>query len=185
MAENEFELISKIKQGDRHSMEAIFQTHVEAAVRLAYMITRDWPTAEDAVQEAFIQAFRSIRTFKDGMAFKPWFSRIVINKAKRVMKKFRVEPDYIPNSEVNPHLAFSPEDQTLANERTHLLYAAINQLDEKHRLPIILKYLSGLTELEIAAVLKIPQSTVKSRLYVARQRLKTSLQANERGEQGA
>ncbi|HKM17210.1 MAG TPA: sigma factor, partial [Limnochordia bacterium] len=64
MAETEFELISKVKQGDRHSMEVIYQTHVEAAVRLAYTITHDWPTAEDAVQEAFIQAFRSIGTFK-------------------------------------------------------------------------------------------------------------------------
>ncbi len=185
MAETEFELISRIKQGDRRAMEAIFQTHVEAAVRLAYMITHDWPTAEDAVQEAFIQAFRSIRTFKDGMAFKPWFSRIVINKAKRVRHKFRVEPEYVPNMDAGSSLEFSPEDQALANERADRLYAAINRLDEKHRLPIVLKYLSGLTELEIAAALKVPQSTVKSRLYVARQRLKTSLEASERGEFGA
>lgn len=185
MAEHEFELISKIKQGDRRAMEAIFQTHVEAAVRLAYMITHDWPTAEDAVQEAFIQAFRSIGTFKDSMAFKPWFSKIVINKAKRIRKKFKIEPEYVPNLEADPDPAVSPEDQALASEKTDLLYAAINRLDEKHRLPIILKYLSGLTELEIAAVLKLPQSTVKSRLYVARQRLKTSLEASERGEQGA
>lgn len=107
MAETEFELISRIKQGDRRAMEAIFQTHVEAAVRLAYMITHDWPTAEDAVQEAFIQAFRSIRTFKDGMAFKPWFSRIVINKAKRVRHKFRVEPEYVPNMDAGSSLEFS------------------------------------------------------------------------------
>ena len=137
------------------------------------------------MQEAFIQAFRSIGTFKDGMAFKPWFSRIVINKAKRVRQKFRVEPEYIPNSRANPHLAYSPEEQTLANENADRIYAAIKQLDEKHRLPIILKYLSGLTELEIAAVLSIPQSTVKSRLYVARQRLKSRPAGRRKGEQGA
>ncbi|HHT36731.1 MAG: RNA polymerase sigma factor [Candidatus Wallacebacter cryptica] len=185
MAVNEFELITKIKQGDRNSMAEIFEAHVDAAVRLAYMITHDWSTAEDAVQEAFIQAFRSIKSFKDGMAFKPWFSKIVINKSKRIKQKFRVDPEYIPNTEENPHLAFSPEDQTLVNEESGFVYEAINQLDEKHRLPIILKYLSGLTEKEIAEVLKIPQSTVKSRLYTARQRLKTALTAAERGEQGA
>ena len=82
-------------------------------------------------------------------------------------------------------MAYSPEEQTLENEKTDRLYTAIKRLDEKHRLPIILKYLNGMTEAEVAMVLSIPLSTVKSRLYVARQRLKASLQAEKRGEQGA
>jgi len=185
MAMTESELISRIKQGDRQAMETLFSMHVDAAVRLAYMITQDWASAEDAVQDAFIQAFRSINSFRDGLPFKPWFSKIVINKAKRFKQKFRADLDYESNTEVNHHLAYSPEEQTLENEKTDRLYTAIKRLDEKHRLPIILKYLNGMTEAEVAMVLSIPLSTVKSRLYVARQRLKASLQAEKRGEQGA
>ena len=61
------------------------------------------------------------------------------------------------------------------------MYNAINQLDEKHRLPIILKYLNELSEAETAQVLDLPVSTVKSRLYVARQRLKKHLIADQGG----
>ncbi len=184
MAQNEFELIKRVKQGDLAAMEVIFQTHVEAAVRLAYMLTKDWSTAEDAVQEAFIQAFRSINSFQTDKPFKPWFSRIVVNKAKRIKDKFRVDSDYIPHNVAND-FSLSPEDQVIENEKTDLIYEAINQLDENHRLPIILKYVSELKEIEVATIMDLPLSTIKSRLYVARKRLQKIIKSKERGEQGA
>lgn len=166
-------------------MEVLFKHHVDAAVRLAYTITHDWSTAEDAVQEAFIQAFRSIKNFDEEKRFKPWFTRIVINKAKRVGTKFKVGAKLPDVEEENIHASFSPEETALLKESKTELYLAINQLDEKHRMPIILKYLSGLSELETASVLDIPISTVKSRLYVARQRLKSNITSSKGGEQGA
>ena len=84
MSQDELELLRKSKKGDHDAMEVLFKQHVDAAVRLAYLITRNWATAEDTVQESFIQAFRSLNTFQEGRSFKPWFTKIVINKAKRV-----------------------------------------------------------------------------------------------------
>ena len=168
-------LIQQAKQGQHEAMEAIFRQHIDGAVRLAYLITRNWATAEDAVQEAFLQAFRSLGTFQEDKPFSPWFTRIVVNKAKRV--KDRLDRGHLPYEleETNPHRSFEPEENTLDKEGLDTLFAAINQLDDSHRIPLLLKYVTGLSELETAEVLGIPVSTVKSRLYVARGRLKKQI----------
>lgn len=179
---DEQRLIQQAKQGQTDALETIFRHHVDGAVRLAYLITRNWATAEDAVQEAFIQAFRSLDSFQDGRPFEPWFTRIVVNKAKRT--KDRLDRGHLPyeQEEVNPHGTFIPETQVIEKESLDTLFTAINELDENHRLPLILKYLTGLSEVETAQVLGIPVSTVKSRLYVARQRLKQHIKDTEGGE---
>jgi RNA polymerase sigma-70 factor (ECF subfamily) len=168
----EQELLKRAKEGEHDALEQIFRHHLDSAIRLAYLITRNWATAEDAVQEAFLQAFRSLHSFQDDRPFKPWFTRIVVNKAKRT--KDRLDRGHLPydQEEANPHRIFSPEEHALDKEGVDTLFSAINRLDENHRLPLLLKYISGLTEAEIAEALGIPPSRVKSRLYVARQRLK-------------
>lgn len=168
----EQKLIQKAKKGDGDALEEIFKVHVDSAIRLAYLVTRNWATAEDAVQEAFLQAFRSLHSFQDHRPFKPWFTRIVVNKAKRT--KDRLDRGHLPYEaeEPNQYIAFAPEQRTLEREAVDELFVAINRLDENHRLPLLLKYISELSEAEIAETLEIPVTTVKSRLYVARQRLK-------------
>lgn len=172
-------LIQQAKQGNHEALEAIFRQHLDAAIRLAYLITRNWATAEDAVQEAFLQAFRSLASFQDGRPFQPWFTRIVVNKAKRT--KGRLDRGHLPYEleEANPHRSYEPEGSALDKEGLGSLFDAINSLDDNHRLPLLLKYISGLTEAETAEVLGIPLSTVKSRLYVARNRLKKQIEEIE------
>ncbi|MGB4430306.1 RNA polymerase sigma factor [Candidatus Darwinibacter acetoxidans] len=177
----EQQLIQRAKQGETAAMEQIFRMHLDSAVRLAYLVTRNWATAEDAVQEAFVQAFRSLDTFQEHRPFKPWFTRIVINKAKRT--KSRLDRGHLPYEieEENVHASFNPEGSAMEKEGLNQLFEAINSLDDKHRLPLLLKYVSELTEAEIAETLRIPLSTVKSRLYTARQRLKRNMAAHEGG----
>lgn len=175
------ELIRQAQQGEIAALETIFREHVDGAVRLAYLITRNWATAEDAVQEAFVQAFKSLGGFQIGRPFKPWFTKIVVNKAKRT--KSRLDRGHAPylHEEPNPHFSFNPEASALEKEQLNKIFTAINQLDEKHRLPLILKYLNGFTEVETAEALNLPVTTVKSRLYVARQRLKAYIENLEGG----
>ncbi len=179
----EQELIRRAKQGHEDALEQIFRGHVDSAIRLAYLITRNWATAEDAVQEAFLQAFRSLDSFQDERPFKPWFTKIVVNKAKRT--KDRLDRGHLPYEveEPNPHRGYAPEEHALDKEGIDTLFHAINELDDNHRLPLLLKYISGLTEAQIAETLSIPGSRVKSRLYVARQRLKKHIAALEGGGQ--
>jgi RNA polymerase sigma-70 factor (ECF subfamily) len=180
---NERDLIKQAKEGQQDALEQIFRCHLDSAIRLAYLITRNWATAEDAVQEAFLQAFRSLDSFQDERPFKPWFTKIVVNKAKRT--KDRLDRGHLPYEieEPNPHRVYAPEEHALDQEGVSALFQAINELDEKHRIPLLLKYVSGLTEAQIAETLSIPQSRVKSRLYVARQRLKKHIAIREGGGQ--
>ena len=168
----EQELIRQAKLGHEDALERIFRRNVDSAIRLAYLITRNWATAEDAVQEAFLQAFRSLNSFQEERPFKPWFTKIVVNKAKRT--KDRLDRGHLPYEieEPNFHRGYEPEEHALEKEGMDTLFQAINELDDNHRLPLLLKYVSGLTEAQIAETLNIPVSRVKSRLYVARQRLK-------------
>ena len=168
----EQQLIQLAKQGAQDAMEAIFRRHVESAVRLAYLITRDWATAEDAVQEAFLRAFGALHTFQDDRPFQPWFTRSVVNQAKRTKSRFQTGDVPYEVEVENPHRLFAPEEHLAEKEKLNALFAAINELDDNHRLPLLLKYVSGLSEAETAEVLGVPVTTVKSRLYTARQRLK-------------
>lgn len=183
MDTTERELIKQAKEGKQDALEQIFRNHIDSAIRLAYLICRNWATAEDAVQEAFLQAFRSLDSFQDDRPFKPWFTKIVVNKAKRT--KDRLDRGHVPYQieEPNPHRAYAPEEHALEQEGVNALFQAINELDEKHRLPLLLKYVSGLTEAQIAETLSMPVSRVKSRLYVARQRLKKYIAILEGGGQ--
>ncbi len=179
----EQDLIRRAKQGHQDALEQIFRCHLDSAIRLAYLITRNWATAEDAVQEAFLQVFRSLHSFQEERPFKPWFTKIVVNKAKRT--KARLDRGHLPyeTEEPSPHLGYAPEAHTLDKEGVDSLFQALNALDDNHRLPLLLKYISGLTESQIADTLGIPQTTVKSRLYVARQRLKKQIASLEGGDQ--
>ncbi len=181
MDHTEQELIQRAKQGEHWAMEEIFRLHLDSAIRLAYLVTRNWATAEDAVQEAFVQAFRSLKGFRDGQPFRPWFTRIVINKAKRTTS--RLDRGHLPYEleEENTHASFNPEGSVLERAGLNELFEAINELDDNHRLPLLLKYVAELTEAEIAETLDLPVSTVKSRLYTARQRLKKALTTTEGG----
>lgn len=181
MEQNEKKLIQAAKQGDHYALETIFRHHVDGAVRLAYLITRNWATAEDAVQEAFLQAFRSLHGFKDDKPFKPWFTRIVVNKAKRT--KSRLDRGHLPYEfeEENPHRSLIPEAHALEKEELNAIFSAINRLDDNHRIPLLLKYVTGLTEAETAESLKLPISTIKSRLYTARRRLEKYISELEGG----
>lgn len=142
------------------------------------MITRDWSLAEDATQEAFSRAFRSIRSFRRGQPFAPWLFRIVVNEARRAAHRrgsLSVAP--LSGDILDPD---SPETVLLKKEHADEVWKAIHSLDEERRVVIVLKYLSGFSEIEIAVALRLRQSTVKSRLYVARQRLMVLL--NRSGE---
>jgi RNA polymerase sigma-70 factor (ECF subfamily) len=170
--------VERARQGDEAAMEALFNQHVNRSVHLAYIITCDWATAEDAAQEAFIRAFVSIRRLKPGTPFAPWFTAIVVNQARNYRRK------------ANPSLPLdaaatiadqrpSPHEEAERAERKRRVAAALYSLDEKYRLPVVLKYVHEFSEAEVAHILKLPVSTVKSRLYTARERLKDLLREED------
>ncbi|MCG0239210.1 MAG: sigma-70 family RNA polymerase sigma factor [Firmicutes bacterium] len=163
---NEVELIRRAQAGDRQSCAELFRRHAEQAVRTAYAVTRDWETAEDAVQEAFLRAFAALPSFRTDQPFRPWLYRIVVREALRLARRRQrlVPVAQLPRETEMP----SVESEALENLRRRQIRAAVYALEERLRIPIILRYFVGLTEAEVAQVLGLRLSTVKSRLHEAR-----------------
>jgi RNA polymerase sigma factor (sigma-70 family) len=167
--ENE-EMIRNILDGDKESFRIFYEAYADYAIRTASAITRNREMAKDAVQETFIRVYRQIDSYNPELPFDPWFYRILTNECLRFLKKESSLSKFELDLENEPSLAEESFD--------HLsdLYDTIQSLDDTHRIPIILKYVLGFTEKEIAGILGLNQNTVKSRLFKGRKRLKEQLE---------
>lgn len=169
----EKDVIARVKEGDKRAFEQLYNEYAEYAIRTAFAITRNNADASDAVQEAFIRVYRNIMFYDEERPFKPWFYRILVNECNRIMKR---------RSKVIAIDQYLNEDHSIGSqiddykfERYEELYAAIQELNEINRIPIILKYLNNFSEKEIAEILDININTVKSRLFKGREKLKQAL----------
>jgi RNA polymerase sigma-70 factor (ECF subfamily) len=163
---DERELIARARRGDVSAYEDLVRAFQDIAHRAAYLIGGA-DDAEDAVQEAFVKAYRALPSFRDGSPFRPWLLRIVSNEARnrrraagrRANLALRIIEDR-PTDDAAP----SPEEAVLVQERRQALAAAIGELREEDRLVVTCRYLLQLSEAETAETLGIPAGTVKSRL---------------------
>ncbi len=165
-------LLIRIQNKDKSAFEALYQEYGEYALRVATAITGSSASAGDAVQETFIRIYYNLDSFDPKRPFKPWFYRILVNECRRTMKKSS-KISYI-GEYMDTAPALSVED-TYNFVEYEELYNAIQSLDIKNRIPIILMYLKGFKENEIAQILEINLNTLKSRLYKGRQKLKQVL----------
>lgn len=163
--------VRKIKAGDQRAFREFYEAYAGVAIRTASTITRNREMAKDAVQETFIRVYRQIGSYNPELPFDPWFYRILTNECLRLMKK-ETPLSTIETHENDPSLTEESFDQLTD------LYEVIQTLDEHNRIPLILKYIKGFTEKEIADILVLNQNTVKSRLFKARKRLKEFLEPN-------
>jgi RNA polymerase sigma-70 factor (ECF subfamily) len=149
-------------------------------VRFAFWLARDRAVAEDVVQETLIRARKSREELKDSAAARPWLLTIVRREHARLYERKRLPTVDVEQVEAlgDPALA-SDGDAGLEDLRR-----AILQLPDEYREPLVLQVLGGLTTAEIAAELKLTQPAVLTRLFRARNRLRTiyGLEAAEDAE---
>lgn len=172
------ELLQKIREGDKNAFQELYNKYAEYALRTAAAVTKNKMSAADAVQETFIRIYKNIESFDINKPFEPWLYRILINECNRILSKnsnIILVDDFIQNN-----LQGSIEDKRKFEEYEDL-YKAIESLDNKNKIPIILKYLRGFQENEIANILDVNVNTIKSRLFKGRQKLKTLIEKLERG----
>lgn len=150
--------------------EAILDHYYVTLHYLAYSILGDADEADDAVQEGLINALDKIDRYRPDSNMKAWLSSIVINQCKdkirrcKTRQKLKNGLKWIFQSN---RARKSLEDSKIGEEANSALWAIVNQLGEKHRLPIILRYVHNLTVREIAQILQIREGTVHSRLHYA------------------
>lgn len=182
---NVAESVRRLQQGDRSAFDELYGEYASPAIRTAYLITRSQSAAEDAVQEAFVQVLRKISRLRDVTAFRPWFYQIVVNAARRLARNGAaqlVPLDLAHHDKADATLP-APDELAISGEEASLLRAAIGELNEAHRVPVYLRYYTGLSEQEIAQALDLPQGTVKSRLFNARKMLQQRLEGGKRQAQ--
>jgi RNA polymerase sigma factor (sigma-70 family) len=174
---DETELIDRARRGDVAAYGELVRTYQDLAFRAACLVGSP-DEAEDAVQEAFVKAYRALATFHQGWPFRPWLLRIVTNEARnrrraggrRMALALRVIEDR-PAGDAAP----SPEAAVLVHERRAALAAAIGRLRDEDRLVVTCRYLLDLSEAETAQTLGLPAGTVKSRLARSLARLRVDL----------
>jgi RNA polymerase sigma-70 factor (ECF subfamily) len=150
------------------------------AFRVAFSVLRQREDAEDVAQEAFAKAYRSFRQLRDRDRFRAWLVRMTWRMAldrQRANRRrlAREAVDEIVEAGLQTRLEQAAADLVIAKERAEQLWRAIDALPEKLRLVIVLAGIEGHDIREVALLLEVPDGTVKSRLYLARKRLKEQL----------
>ncbi|NJD59714.1 MAG: hypothetical protein C3F13_11975 [Anaerolineales bacterium] len=157
-------------------LEKLLGDYYPSIRRLAHSILDDLDEADDATQETFIAAHRSIFDFRGESNPKTWLFSIAINVCRGRLRKRKVQR-YLHNTLLSLHLLTdqtpSPEQSAITKEAKESIWKAVDKLDEKHKLPIILRYVHELSAADIANMLHISEGTVHSRLHYARNKLQT------------
>jgi RNA polymerase sigma-70 factor (ECF subfamily) len=144
------------------------------AFRVAFGVLRHREDAEDVAQESLAKAYRSFRQLRDRERFRAWLVRTTWRMAldwRRGDRRRTAREQAVPEGETP-----STEDVAAARERAAHLWAAIDSLPDKLRLTVVLSGIDGHDTREVAALLGIPEGTVRSRLFLARKALAEKLQ---------
>jgi RNA polymerase sigma factor (sigma-70 family) len=169
------DLILRCKAGDQDAHYKLYKLYAKAMFNVSYRIVGSQADAEDALQDAFISAFRNISHYRGDAAFGAWLKKIVINKAINVLKKRKHE--LLPDNEQWD----VPEPENAAEYREGLTVEqvrnAIQELPDGYRTVLSLYLLEGYDHQEIAEILNITESTSKSQLNRAKNKLKELLTA--------
>ncbi len=172
----DLELIRRARHGDPQAIETIVRNYQSFVYRTAYGILQNAADAEDATQEAFIRAFRSLGRLREDRTFPTWLARIAVRiSLDMVQAKARRAQD--PTEEIHGSVAGGEDAASLRID----LERALAKLSPEHRTVIVLRAFHGLEYDEIAEVLDIPIGTVRSRLHHARMQLRMHL-SGERGD---
>ena len=169
------QLVEKAKAGDVDAYTVLVERYQAVAHRVAFLIAGGSADAEDAVQEAMVKAFYALGSFRAEAEFRPWILKIVANEAKNRRRRARRQGDLalrVGEDRASGDAAPSPEVAALEQEKRTGLLNAVNQLREKDRTVVILRYFMEMSEAETAKILGVAVGTVKSRLSRALGRLK-------------
>ena len=173
----DYRLIEQCRVGDSSAIESFVQTYQQDVYRLALSILDDPSEADDATQESLLAALRALDSFHGASSLKTWLFSITVNICRtRLQKQKRRERlRQILSGILQATRTVSVEESTIENESDEALWSAVHTMDEKHRIPIVLRYYHDLSIAEIATILQIPEGTVHSRLNTARRLLHSAL----------
>lgn len=183
-ADDELALVERIIAGERPAFEILMRRHNRRLFRLARATLRNDADAEDALQEAYIAAYRGLAQFRGGAALGTWLSRLVLNECLGRLRRQARRDNVIPMQSMHDDTRVdtmttpdndSPEKLLLRAELRALLERKLDALPESFRLVFVLRCVEEMSVEETAAYLDIPEATVRSRLFRARSLLQDTV----------
>ena len=181
-------LVARLRDGDDAAFELVVRREGGRLLAVARRILRNEDDARDAVQEAFLSAFRSIKSFAQGSRFSTWLHRIVINACLMRLRSNRRHPeesieDFLPKFAEDGHQVDHPTpgweaaDELLERSETRaIVRSSIDRLPETYRSVLLLRDIEELSTEEAARLLGVTENAVKIRLHRARQALRGLLE---------
>ena len=179
-------LVARAQRGDRDAFSLLLARHAPAVLTVAWRIVGDRALAEDIAQDTFLAAFRALPRFRAEARFSTWVYRIVVNRCRDVLRSRAADPiaaaDLFEDggpTVVEPAgesvLYRTPEDQLLDKQRDVHVAEALGRLGPLYREAFVLKHVEGLSYDEMSEVLGVDGSTLRMRVYKARQALSREL----------
>lgn len=174
------ERVEQARSGDPSAFEALVERRVGPMTRTAMAILGSEADARDAVQDALITAWRELAALRDPQAFDAWLTRILVNRCKRGLRGVatRRVREVPADGLVGAGEPGGPDTASASVER-RALERAFGRLTIDERTLLVLHHLDGRSVESIAAVLRVPVGTAKSRLFAARKSLEKALERED------
>ena len=172
-------LIAECIAGNEDAIEMLVHEYETGVFRLALSILGDQAEANEVLQETFLSALRALPTYVEKKSLKAWLYTIAVNHSRSHLRKRkileRLRSTLTTIFRVESEKQISPEEAVIQNEKEVALWRSLNQLDERHRIVVILRYFHELPVTEISEILSVNEGTIHSRLHNAREKLRDSL----------
>lgn len=182
--DDDVSVAQRIAGGDRFAFELLMRRYNRRLYRLARATLHDQAEAQDALQEAYLRAYRSIEQFRGEAALATWLTRLVLNEClgrlRRAARRQNVVPIVRSNTDVAMEATAAPESEQPDNslglaQMRALLERKLDELPENFRVVFVLRSVEELSVEETAQCLDIPQETVRSRHFRAKSMLREAL----------
>lgn len=175
MQPDDEDLVRACLKGEEGAFETLLRRYEKPVYNVALRMVGNPEDARDISQTAFLKAYRSLGTYDPHYKFSSWVCRIAVNEALNLVERRRPAE---PVDETLPDPGAGPAETLDGNDLSRALQRNLMRLGADLRAVIILRHLLGCTYRDIAQVVGVPEKTVKSRLFSARQRLRELLEAD-------
>lgn len=170
--DRDHELIVRCRQGDRVALGQLVKDYERPIYNAAYRVVGNSDDAADVTQVVFLKVFERLDQYNPKFKFFSWIYRIAINEAINHRNRTRNEQELDDEQFVGSE---NPEKWVGNGQLSDLIQIGLMELQEDYRVVVVLRHFSELSYQDISEVLHIPEKTVKSRLYSARQLMKAHL----------
>ena len=166
------ELVKRCLKGEQKAFEALVDKYQKTVFNIVYRLIHNFDESEDLTQKVFIKIYENLDTFNIRYKFFSWMYRIAVNES---LNHLKTKKRLTPLEDENIAAGKRPDETYNGMEISERIQKALDQLKPDYKTVIILKHFQNCSYHEIAKIVDIPEKTVKSRLFTARQLLKDIL----------